>query len=586
MRQVTAPPVSASRSLRQDGTVGRQPRPEGKEQRVSDADAIVVGAGLAGLVATCELLDAGRRVVLVDQEPEQNLGGQAYWSFGGLFFVDSPEQRRLGIKDSRDLAWQDWLGSAGFDRLEDEDVWPRRWAEAYVDFAAGEKRAWLHERDVRWFPVVGWAERGGYTATGHGNSVPRFHITWGTGPGLVAPFAAKAKQAAASGRLRFAFRHRVDELLCTDGMVEGVRGAVLEPSGVPRSAPSSRVVVGDFELRAPIVVVTSGGIGANFDMVRQNWPPRMGAAPRRMIAGVPDFVDGRMIAITEAAGGRVVNRDRMWHYVEGIHNYDPVWTNHGIRILPGPSSVWLDATGRRLPVPLFPGFDTLGTLEHIMTTGHDHTWFVLTKKIIGKEFGLSGQEQNPDLTGKSVRQVLDRARADMPGPVRAFLERGVDFVQADTLDELIEQMNKVTDAPLLDPDTVRREIEARDREIDNDYTKDLQVMAMRQARSYLADKISRIATPHKLTDPKAGPMIAVRLSILTRKTLGGLNTDLHSRVLGADGSPVPGLYAAGEVAGFGGGGVHGYRSLEGTFLGGCIFSGRAAGRAAAAATAS
>jgi hypothetical protein len=546
-----------------------------------DADVIVVGAGLAGLVATCELTDAGRRVILVDQEPSQCLGGQAFWSFGGLFFVDSPEQRRMRIKDSYELAWQDWLGTAAFDRLDDEDVWPRRWAEAYVNFAAGEKRAWLHERGVRFFPIVGWAERGGYTANGHGNSVPRFHITWGTGPGLLAPFVARAKQAAEKGLLRFAFRHRVNELTMDGSVVSGVRGHVLEPSSVARAAPSSRVEVADFELHAQAVIVTSGGIGGNFDLVRANWPARMGRPPEHMMAGVPDFVDGRMIAITEAAGGRVVNRDRMWHYVEGIGNYDPIWTNHGIRILPGPSSVWLDARGNRLPVPLFPGFDTLGTLEHIMTTGYDHTWFVLTKKIIGKEFGLSGQEQNPDLTGKSIRGVIDRARAEMPAPVQAFLDRGVDFVQADTLDELIERMNKVTDIPLLDPATVRREILARDREMDNVYTKDLQIVAMRQARSYLPDKISRVASPHKLTDPKAGPMIAVRLNILTRKTLGGLNTDLSSRVLDASGEAIPGLYAAGEVAGFGGGGVHGYRALEGSFLGGCIFSGRAAGRDAA-----
>ena len=549
----------------------------------ADADVIVVGGGLAGLVATCELTAAGRRVLLVDQEPEQCLGGQAFWSFGGLFFVDSPEQRRMRIKDSLELAWQDWLGTAAFDRLDDEDVWPRRWAEAYVNFAAGEKRAWLHEKGVRFFPIVGWAERGGYTANGHGNSVPRFHITWGTGPGLIAPFVAQAKQAAERGLLRFAFRHRVDEITTTNGAVDGVRGRVLEPSSVQRAAPSSRVEVGDFHFTAQAVIVTSGGIGGNFDLVRQNWPARLGTPPKHMIAGVPDFVDGRMIGITEAVGGRVVNRDRMWHYVEGIHNYDPIWTNHGIRILPGPSSVWLDARGNRLPVPLFPGFDTLGTLEHIMSTGHDHTWFVLTKKIIGKEFGLSGSEQNPDLTGRSWRMVLDRARADMPEPVERFLDKGVDFVQADTLDELIERMNKVTDEPLLDPDTVRREILARDREMDNVYTKDLQIAAVRQARSYFPDKISRVAAPHKLTDPKAGPMIAVRLNILTRKTLGGLNTDLDARVLGGTGEPVPGLYAAGEVAGFGGGGVHGYRALEGTFLGGCIFSGRAAGRAAAAA---
>lgn len=546
-----------------------------------DADVIVVGAGLAGLVATAELAEAGRRVILVDQEPEQNLGGQAFWSFGGLFFIDSPEQRRLRIRDSPELAWQDWLGTAGFDRLEDEDVWPRRWAEAYVHFAAGEKRAWLHERGVRWFPIVGWAERGGYTANGHGNSVPRFHITWGTGPGLLAPFAARVEQAAQHGLVRFAFRHRVDGLSVTAGIVDGVRGSVLEPSAVARAARSSRVEVADFALRAQAVIVTSGGIGANFDLVRANWPERLGHPPEHMIAGVPDFVDGRMMAITESTGARIVNPDRMWHYVEGIHNYDPIWTDHGIRILPGPSSVWLDAVGNRLPVPLFPGFDTLGTLEHIMSTGHDHSWFVLTKKIIGKEFGLSGSEQNPDLTGRSVRQVIDRARADMPPPVQAFLDNGIDFVQADTLDELIARMNTVTAAPLLDPQTVRREIIGRDRELDNVYTKDLQIVALRQARSYLPDRISRVAAPHKLTDPKAGPLIAVRLSILTRKTLGGLNTDLSSRVLRASGEPLPGVYAAGEVAGFGGGGMHGYRALEGTFLGGCIFSGRSAGRAAA-----
>jgi len=542
-----------------------------------DADVIVVGAGLAGLVATAELADAGRRVLLLDQEPEQCLGGQAFWSFGGLLFVDSPEQRRMRIHDSRELAWQDWLGTAAFDRPEDH--WPKQWAEAYVDFACGEKRAWLHGQGVRWFPVVGWAERGGYGAIGHGNSVPRFHITWGTGPGLLAPFIARVRAAAERGLVTLRFRHRVDELTVTDGVVDGVRGTVLEPSDVPRAAPSSRTAVGDFEVHASAVVVTSGGIGGNFDLVRSSWPARLGSPPSRMIAGVPDFVDGRMIGISRAAGAHVINSDRMWHYVEGIHNWNPIWTNHGIRILPGPSSLWLDARGKRLPVPLFPGFDTLGTLEHIMKTGYEHTWFVLTKKIIGKEFGLSGSEQNPDLTGKSVRDVIGRARADMPGPVQAFLDQGVDFVQASTLDELIKKMNAVTDEPLLDAETVTSEVIARDREMDNSYTKDLQIVALRQARSYLPDKITRVASPHKLLDPKAGPLIAVRLSILTRKTLGGLETDLSGRVLRLDGAPLPGLYAAGEAAGFGGGGMHGYRSLEGTFLGGCLFSGRTAGRA-------
>jgi predicted oxidoreductase len=548
-----------------------------------DADVIVVGAGLAGLVATAELADRGRRVILLDQEPEQSLGGQAWWSLGGLFLVNSPEQRRLRIRDSHALAWQDWEGTAGFDRPEDE--WPRKWAQAYVQFAAGEKRSWLHQMGHRLFPVVGWAERGGYTATGHGNSVPRFHVTWGTGPGVVEPFERRVRAGVDGGLVRLAFRHRVDEITRTAGVVDGVRGARLEPSAVSRGEPSSRTAVGDFELHAQAVIVTSGGIGGNHDLVRTAWPERLGRPPTDMISGVPAHVDGRMVAITQAAGGNVINRDRMWHYVEGIHNWDPIWPLHGIRILPGPSSLWLDARGQRLPAPLFPGFDTLGTLQHLRTTGYDHSWFVLNKRIIAREFALSGSEQNPDLTGRSIRGVIDRIRAGVPGPVQAFLDRGEDFVTATSLPELVERMNRLTDDPLLDLATVEREVRARDREIANPFTKDAQIAAIHGSRRYLGDRLTRTAKPHRLLDPTAGPLIAVRLSVLTRKTLGGIQTDLESRVLGQDGTPVPGLYAAGEVAGFGGGGMHGYRSLEGTFLGGCLFSGRQAGRAAARATA-
>jgi len=548
-----------------------------------DADVIVVGAGLAGLVATAELADAGRRVILLDQEPEQNLGGQAFWSFGGLFFVDSPEQRRMRIRDSFDLAWQDWLGTAGFDRSEDH--WPRRWAEAYVQFAAGEKRAWLHAQGVRFFPVVGWAERGGYGAIGHGNSVPRFHVTWGTGPGLLEPFVRRVRAAVDRGLVSLRFRHRVNGLSQRAGAIDGVDGDLLEPSAVERSMPSSRAVVGHFALTAQAVIVTSGGIGGNHDLVRRNWPARLGTAPAHMLSGVPDHVDGRMIGIAEDAGGHLINRDRMWHYVEGITNYAPVWSRHGIRILPGPSSLWFDALGRRLPVPLFPGFDTLGTLAHLRSTGHDHSWFILSTKIIRKEFALSGSEQNPDLTGKSVRGVLGRAGGAVPAPVQRFIDQGADFVTAHDVPTLVAKMNALTPEPLLDAAQIEREVRARDREIDNPFTKDLQITALRGARSYLGDKLIRVAPPHKLLDPEAGPLIAVRLHVLTRKTLGGLETDLDSRVLRPDGTPLAGVYAAGEAAGFGGGGVHGYRSLEGTFLGGCIFSGRAAGRAAASAVA-
>ena len=476
---------------------------------------------------------------------------------------------------------QDWLGTAAFDR--DEDAWPRRWAEAYVHFAAGEKRAWLHAQGVRFFPVVGWAERGGYGAIGHGNSVPRFHITWGTGPGILAPFVRRVQAAVDQGRVTLCFRHRVTGLSQQSGTIDGVEGEVLEPSGVARSAPSSRVVVGHFALRAQAVIVTSGGIGGNHELVRKNWPLRLGVPPTHMLSGVPDHVDGLMQGITESAGGHLINRDRMWHYVEGITNYAPVWSRHGIRILPGPSSLWFDALGQRLPVPLFPGFDTLGTLAHLRGTGHDHSWFVLSKKIIAKEFALSGSEQNPDLTGKSVRGVLGRADGRVPRPVQRFVEQGADFVVANDVATLVARMNALTEIPLLDPAHIEREVRARDREMDNPFTKDMQITALRGARAYLGDKLIRVAPPHKLLDPEAGPLIAVRLHVLTRKTLGGLETDLDARVLRADGQPLAGVYAAGEVAGFGGGGVHGYRSLEGTFLGGCIFSGRTAGRAAAAA---
>ncbi len=560
------------------------------EQR--QADAIVVGSGLAGLVATYELVQAGKRVLVVDQENRNNLGGQAFWSLGGIFLVDSPEQRRLGIKDSPELALQDWLGSAGFDR-EDEDYWPRQWARAYVDFAATEKRQYLRDLGLKFTPVVGWAERGGGFADGHGNSVPRFHITWGTGPEVVRVFAEPVLAAERAGLVEFAFRHRVDELIVEgrepgapdagDGVVVGVRGAVLEPTDAERGTPSSRVETGEFELRAPAVIVTTGGIGHNHEMVRENWPvERLGPVPEHMIAGVPDYVDGRMLKIAEGAGANLVNRDRMWHYTEGIHNWDPIWTDHAIRIIPGPSSLWLDADGNRLSAPNFPGFDTNATMKAILATGYDYSWFVLTGDIIAKEFALSGSEQNPDLTGKSLTAAAkSRLAKGAPGPVQDFLDHGIDFVVRDTLPELVAGMNEIGRGGHIDLQELERTISARDTQVENGYAKDAQIMAIHNARNYAGDKITRVAKPHRILDPECGPLIAVRLNILTRKTLGGLETNLDAQVMRPDGNPFPGLYAAGEVAGFGGGGVHGYNALEGTFLGGCIFSGRAAGRAVA-----
>lgn len=540
-------------------------------------DVIIVGGGLSGLVAATEASDRGLRVCVVDQEGSQNLGGQVFWSLGGLFFVDSPEQRRMRIRDSIELARQDWMGSAGFDRPQ--DYWPRQWADAYLQFAAGEKRAWLHQMGMRWFPVVGWAERGGGHAHGHGNSVPRFHVTWGTGPGVLEPFVRRAKAAAEKGLLTFKFRHQVDHLLSSGGRVTGIAGTVLSEDGVLRGQKSSRQAIGIFEFTAGAVIVASGGIGGNHELVRRNWPrERLGEPPGNMMCGVPAHVDGRMIDITEASGGAIINRDRMWHYTEGLRNWDPIWPNHGIRILPGPSSFWCDADGRRLPAPAIPGFDTLGTMKILRERGSDYSWFILTKAIIKKEFALSGSEQNPDLTDKNISLLLKRLGKNTTGPVQAFMDKGEDFVVQNSLEELVAGMNRITGESRLDVRLIREQIEARDRETLNSFSKDAQVTAIRGARNYLGDRLMRTAKPHRLLDPAAGPLIAVRLHILTRKTLGGIHTDLDARVLNADGKVVPGLYAAGEAAGFGGGGLHGYNALEGTFLGGCLFSGRIAGR--------
>ncbi|MEL7273974.1 MAG: FAD-binding dehydrogenase [Pseudomonadota bacterium] len=545
---------------------------------MSDADVIIVGGGLAGLAAAAELGDRKKKVILLDQEPEQFLGGQAFWSLGGLMMIDTPEQRRMGIKDSRELAFNDWMGSAQFDR--EEDHWPRKWAEAFIDFSAGEMRAWLHDMGLRWFPVVGWAERGGSQANGHGNSVPRFHITWGTGPGSIEHFVRRVREHEAAGYITLKFRHRVGKITMSKGAVTGVTGEILADDSGERGARTNRDVVGDFEFSAPSVFVTSGGIGGNFEMVRKNWPvDRLGKAPENLVSGVPFHVDGKMIDVAQKAGANLINSDRMWHYTEGVQNWDPIWPHHGIRILPGPSSLWFDAEGNRFDAPILPGFDTMSSLKAIMDTGYDYTWFVLTQKIIEKEFALSGSEQNPDLTSKKWKEVLkERLGQGATGAVEAFKEKGEDFVVANSLEDLVNGMNQRAGGNLIKLEKLRRQIEARDLQMDNAFSKDAQIMAIHSARNYRGDKLIRTAKPHKILDPTNGPLIAVKLHILTRKTLGGLQTNLDSQVFGKNGNLIPGLFAAGEAAGFGGGGYHGYNSLEGTFLGGCIFSGRNAGR--------
>lgn len=550
---------------------------------MTDNDVIVIGAGLSGLATATELTRRGQRVTLLDAEPEASLGGQAWWSFGGLFLVDSPEQRRLGVHDDAALAFADWLGSAQFapgaDRGEGPDRHGYAWAETFIEFASGPMRSWLHGMGVRWFPLVQWAERGGHLAGGHGNSVPRFHITWGTGPAILTPFAAAAHEANRSGLLRVLFRHRAVGLVMTDGTVTGVRVEVLAPDEASRGTPSSRTVVGEVELSARAVVVASGGIGANHALVRECWPARAGRLPDAMLSGVPDSTDGEMLARVVEAGADLVHSDRMWHYPEGIAMVDPVWTRHGVRILPGPSSLWLDADGGRLPAPLFPGFDALGALQHITGRGDSYSWFVLNRAIMESEFALSGSDQNPDLTGKDVRLLLSRVLPGAVGPVARFAESSPDFVWAADPRALAASMNTLTGEDRIDPDALGRVIELRDAQVRSGLGKDPQVVATARAREYVVDRVIRVSPPRPMTTPDDGPLLAVRLRVLTRKTLGGLHTDTSARVLRPDGQVLPGLYAVGEAAGFGGGGIHGERALEGTFLAGCLFTARTAAAA-------
>lgn len=551
---------------------------------MSENPVIIVGAGLAGLVAAYEASQAGKKVLIVDQENAHNLGGQAFWSLGGIFLVDSPEQRRLGVKDSLELADADWFNSAQFDR--EEDYWGKQWASAYLRFAAGEKRDYLRSLGVKFLPIVGWAERGEGSAGGHGNSVPRFHLTWGTGPEIVRVFAEPLQRAVAQGQVEFRHRHRVDDIIVENGCAVGVRGQILEPTEAPRGVESSRTETGEsFELRGAAVCIATGGVGGNLEAVRKCWPvEKLGPMPEDMVCGVPAHVDGRGIEIAESAGANLVNRDRMWHYTEGMKNWDPIWPKHGIRIIPGPSSLWFDARGQRLPAPYIPGADTVGTMKHILATGYTYSWFVLNKNIVAKEFIFSGSEQNPDLTDKELKKLVGKVTVGIAEPIQKFMDYGEDWVVADNLEDLVAGMNRVAgesgpEAPVIEVAELRRQIELRDMQTTNAYSKDYQVNYVRVARKFLGDKVVRSVPPSPILDPKNGPLIAIRLRMLTRKTLGGIETNLDGQVMRPDGSVFAGLYAAGEASGFGGGGVHGNNALEGTFLGGCIFSGRQAGRA-------
>jgi uncharacterized protein len=522
-------------------------------------DVAVIGAGIAGLVATLELLDRGRRVTLLDRCAPDEIGGLAREAFGGIFMVDSPEQRRSRIHDSAELALADWLRVADFD---DEDVWPRRWAERYVAGSRDEVGGWLRGRGVRFFPVVNWAERGVY---GDGNSVPRFHLTWGTGKALVDAVWDAIRRHPRRAQLDVRFHSRVATLVTDGSRVAGLQ--------VTRED-----IEDGYEVAAETVVIAAGGIGGNLEIVRREWPDDLGRPPENILMGSHYYADGAMHEEVGRIGGNVTHISRMWNYADSVRHPRPRRPLHGVKLIPPRSGLVLDPTGRRYgPAPVMPVFDARYALERMCERDEKYSWLVCNWPIARRELDVSGSEHNPQLREKRLVRFLASVLLGKPTLVRYFLAKCPDFVKADSVGELAERMREVSGDGVLDGDVMAEEIRrydqglARGRGLWNDD----QLRRIAQLRNWRGDRLrtARFAT---IDDPRARPLIAIRLQVMARKSLGGIQTDLGSRVLRADGSPIPGLYAVGEAAGFGGGGLHGKRSLEGTFLGACVFTARVA----------
>jgi uncharacterized protein len=520
---------------------------------------VVVGAGIAGMVTALELLDRGRRVTLLDRCHPHELGGLAREAFGGMFMVDTPEQRRSGINDSVELALDDWLRIAGF---EPEDEWPRRWAEEYVARARDEVGGWLRRHGVRFFPVVNWAERGVY---GDGNSVPRFHLTWGCGQGLVDAVRDSIERHPRRAELDLRFRTRVTELV-TDG--ERVTGcnAVAEDGGEER------------ELEAEAVVIAAGGVGGNLDLVRRQWPADLGSPPENILMGSHYYADAAMHEEVQRIGGNVTHISRMWNYADAVRHPKPRRPLHGVKLIPPRSGVVLDPGGRRYgPVPVMPVFDARYALERMCEDERKYSWLVCNWKIARRELDVSGSEHNPQIREKRPARFMASVLLGKPTLLRYFADKCPDFVTAGSLSELARRMNEVTGDQALDAGLMEREVRRYDATIDRGrgLFNDDQLRRIAQLRNWRGDRV-RTARFQKIVDDKAMPLLAIRLQVMSRKSLGGIQTDLGCRVLRPEGEPIPGLYAAGEAAGFGGGGLHGKRSLEGTFLGACVFTGRVA----------
>lgn len=533
-------------------------------QKEFRTDAVVIGGGLGGIASALELLDRGKKVLLLDAGEEQIFGGLALRAFGGVWLADTPIQRRQGIRDSAELALEDWLRYAEFG---DDDHWPRRWAEYYIERCVPDVYEWLKAYRVGFLPSAQWPEKGAYSA---GNSVPRYHVLWGCSYYMTRQLIAALRGHAQADNLEIRFQHRVHELEVTDGHVRGCRG-------------SDEASQTDFIAHANHVVMANGGITGNMEMVRRHWPSDWPAPPSRMFNGCHPNNDGRMHAAVKGAGGRLTHLDQHWNYAAGVAHPRPNYENEGLSLIPCRSALWMDYEGRRIgPKPLITGFDTRDLCKQVLQQPRPYTWHVMNRKIVLKELSVSGGEHNPNIRDRKFFSLLFTLLTGDRWLYEEMTENCEDFVVANSVPELAAKMNALTGTDEVRSDLMEKEIRRYDARIQRGkaYHNDDQLRRIAQLRAWSGDRI-RTCNFQKILDPKAGPLVAARLHLITRKTLGGMQTDLESRVLNTQGQAIPGLYAVGEAAGFGGGGITGLRSLEGHCLSGCILNAQAAARSIA-----
>ncbi len=529
------------------------------------SDVLVVGGGLAGIITAYELLNSGKKIIIIDRDTEENFGGLAKWAFGGMLFVDTPHQRRMGIRDSYEIARKDWFSFAQFD---EEEYWGKLWAEQYLHLCTDFGYRFLRQHGINFFPVLNWPERG---LTVHGNSLPRFHMVWGTGWSLVTEFIKCLKNHPKKENLQVIFNHRVTDITVENNVIQGVTG--------------TREDTGDeFTVKADQVVIATGGINGSIERVRANWYKPWGEPPETILNGAHYFAIGDLHDAASRVNGNVVHLDKQWNYAAGIRHYAPKVKDHGLSLVPMKSTLWVNYKGQRFaPMPLVTPYDTRFLVERICQEPVKYSWQILNAKIAYKEFSISGSEHNIHMRDKSfwkfIQGMLFKGSKEL---VMKIADRCEDVIVADSLDELVVRMNTLTGENHVKKEYIEEAAKKYDAEIARGpkYFQDEQLVRLAELRKYIGDRV-RTCKFQKILDPEAGPMIAIRSFILSRKSMGGIQTDLNSKVLTIPDSQgrqsvIEGLYAVGEAAGFGGGGIHGYRSLEGTFLGGCVINARVA----------